>query len=89
MHNILYHLDSSGLSCTTTNGPDLNKPCVFPFKFDGVTYNYCTTASNDPDDDKAWCSTKVDEFGRHVGGQGNWEKCDPKFQSKLCQSNGN
>ena len=86
MYNFLYHLDSPGLSCTTTTGDDPNKPCVFPFKFKDETYNYCTTTSNDPDDTKAWCSTKVDEFGRHVGGQGNWGYCEPKCPTKLTHS---
>ena len=28
----------------------------------------------------AWCSTKVDNSGRHIGGQGNYGFCDPKCQ---------
>ena len=74
------------MSCTTTIGPDPNKPCVFPFKLNSVTYNYCTTATNQPDDTKAWCSTKVDEFGNHVVRQGYWGYCEPKCQSKLTKS---
>ena len=84
--NIFHHVGSSKLSCTTTTGPGANKSCVFPFKFRSVTYNNCTTATNNPDDTKAWCSTKVDEFGNHVGGQGNWGHCEPKCQCKLIQS---
>ena len=89
VYNILHHLGSSGLSCRTTTGADPNKPCVFPFKFRSVTYNNCTKVATDPDDTKAWCSTKIDEFGKHVGGKGKWGYCEPKCQSKLTQSESN
>ena len=67
--------------CTTTSGPDANKTCIFPFKFAHVTYNRCTTDGNDPGDVKAWCSTKVDDSGKHVGGEGNWGSCELKCQT--------
>ena len=28
--------------------------------------------------DKPWCSTKVNEDGEHVGKQGNWGDCGPE-----------
>ena len=28
-------------------------------------------------DHKAWCSTLVDNTGKHVGGQGKWGTCGP------------
>ncbi len=49
------------------------KPCIFPFAYDGVIYNNCTEV-NDPDN-KAWCSTKVDENGNHVKSGGFWGHC--------------
>ena len=57
----------------TVSGADPNKPCIFPFKFDGITWNTCTNV----DDPSApfWCSTKVDDEGNHIGGQGNWGNC--------------
>ena len=61
----------------------MNKPCVFPFKFRGLTYNNCTTADNAPEDKNAWCSTKVDEFGNHVGEQGNWGICETRCQNNF------
>ena len=70
--------DCSTCNCTTSHGPDANKPCVFPFKFNGVVERCCTTrgdASNG-----AWCSTKVDDEGNHIGGQGNWGNCESKCQ---------
>ena len=64
----------------------MNQPCVFPFKFQEITYNNCTTADNDPDDTNAWCSTKVDEFGNHVprdfSGE-NWGVCETKCQNSF------
>ena len=29
-------------------------------------------------DPKPWCSTKVDDNGTHIGGQGKWGYCDSK-----------
>jgi len=36
--------------CYTISGPQTGKPCVFPFKYNGITYTTCT---------KAWTSTKL------------------------------
>ena len=58
----------------TISGADPNKPCIFPFKFDGQTWNTCTNV-DDPSG-PYWCSTKVDDQGNHIGGQGNWGNCD-------------
>merc|ERR1712058_136437 len=44
---------SSLTQCTTIAGPQTNLPCIFPFKYQGVTYNSCTTASLGT----PWCST--------------------------------
>ena len=75
-------LGTSELTCTTISGPDLNKTCIFPFEYRGVTYNSCTTKGNDPDESetKAWCSTKVNDFGIHIEEQGNWGICETKCQ---------
>merc|ERR1739845_149132 len=37
------------------------KKCIFPFKWDKITYNSCTKANSD--NGKAWCAHKVDSQG--------------------------
>ena len=70
------------MGCTTSEGPDSNKPCVFPFKLDDKTHKCCTTVENDPGDTDAWCSTMVDDLGVHNSGQGKWGVCETKCQPK-------
>ena len=78
---IVHPLGSSEMACTTTSGDDPDKPCIFPFKFRGITHNNCTLIGNEPGKVSAWCSTKVDDSGKHVGGgKGNWGVCEPKCQ---------
>ena len=48
-----------------------NVPCLFPFTFDGKTYDACTDET-DPDG-RFWCSTKVDRSGNHI--INNWGYC--------------
>ena len=31
--------------CITDSGASAHKPCIFPFKFNGVVYNQCTWVS--------------------------------------------
>ena len=57
------------------SGPDANKECVFPFKFDGITYNECIYKGNKANETEPWCSTKTNSNGNHVSGQGNWGFC--------------
>jgi len=66
---------TGGRKCTTIGGRDPGKQCKFPFRFDGITYNSCTYAGNGAGETAAWCSTKVDSSGNHVGGQGKWGEC--------------
>merc|ERR1712013_270265 len=51
-------------SCTTQSGPYPDQACVFPFRYNGVTYTSCTTQ----DKSQAWCSTKTTLAGTHVPG---------------------
>ena len=60
----------------TKDGPDPNKPCVFPFIYGGKSYDKCTTEGHD----QPWCSTKVDAGGNYVGG--NWGNCNSNCDGK-------
>ncbi len=63
--------------CVTSGGAAANKPCIFPFKFNGVVYFECTWDLAHLTEHKAWCSTFVDDSGHHVGGQNKWGNCGP------------
>merc|ERR1719477_524079 len=51
-------------SCTTQSGPYPGQPCVFPFRYNGVTYTSCTTQNKS----EAWCSTNTTLAGTHIPG---------------------
>jgi len=66
--------------CRTKSGPSPNQPCIFPFTWNGKTYNGCPI---DPEDSsERWCSTKVDSNGNHITGQGNWGHCNSKCRKQ-------
>ena len=65
------------MGCTTVSGSKPNASCIFPFKFDGITYHECSTNPTPPSFFPSWCSTLVDASGVHVGGQGNYGSCAP------------
>ena len=69
--NVANGINTDPVRCLTTGGGNAGKICVFPFNFDGVTYNGCTTVI----DDKLWCSTLTNN-GVHVGGQNQWGYCN-------------
>merc|ERR1712142_812663 len=64
-------------TCMTNSGAAANKPCIFPFRWRGITYNECTWVEYHNTEYKPWCSTMVDENGAHIGGQGKWGNCGP------------
>jgi hypothetical protein len=61
------------------------KPCIFPFTFSGQTLTECTTLK-DPEG-KLWCSTRVNDEGKHVTSGGFWgfceQDCDKNQQESL------
>ena len=70
------------------SGPWASKPCVFPFKFNGVTFIGCIPVHSKVKilfikhhnnlyykHFQPYCSTKVDDNGVHVNG--NEAECDP------------
>ena len=66
-------------SCTTESGPYADQACVFPFRYNGVTYTTCTTQ----DKDQAWCSTNTTLAGTHIPGYyGNCPSSCPGAESE-------
>ena len=58
--------------CKTVSGPKPNSTCVFPFVFEGHTYESC----KHDDDNTRWCSTKVDSNGKHQKGKNSYNCLD-------------
>ena len=53
----MYIFEASGDSdCLTISGPSKNKPCIFPFKYNGKTFHHCTNEHAN----FFWCATKTD-----------------------------
>jgi len=71
------------MKCVLTNdeGPQINKTCVFPFIIGNQSYSNCT--NNHDKFGKFWCSTKVNEEGKHVAKEDEWGYCGqgPSFNS--------
>ena len=63
-------------SCMTENG---NKACIFPFEFDGKTYNACTwDHAKYFGNGKPWCGTVANvKYPKHA------ESCGPKCPRKF------
>ena len=57
-------------TCTTIRGPRPNKPCVFPFTFNGERKSTCIKGRRRPE---PWCSTKVDNGNNYI--RGEWGYC--------------
>ena len=57
-------------TCTTIRGPRPNKPCVFPFTFNGERRSTCIKGRLRPE---PWCSTKVDNGNNYI--RGEWGYC--------------
>ena len=58
---------------TDEDGPQKQVPCVFPFRWYGRLHTGCTWISEE--NNKQWCSTKVDSKGDHVIGAEQWGYC--------------
>ena len=53
--------------CKTNEG----KYCKFPFIYEGITHDYCTSIKNSG---ISWCATEVDQYKNYV--YGKWGNCD-------------
>jgi len=54
-------------------GKERQRPCIFPFKFKGKTYNQCTT--DESINGKPRCAYKVNKQGKVANGK--WAECEP------------
>ena len=67
-------LQQKQIDCRTIGGPvGPGSQCQLPFIFQGTTYFGCPVDL--VDNTKTWCSTKIDENGVHVSGQGAYGFC--------------
>ena len=69
----IFVLVNVSLACKTVSGPNPGRDCIFPFKWNGQTFNSCPVDSDDKS--KWWCSTKVDSNGNHVPNQNEYGHC--------------
>ena len=68
-------LGVEGLKEVWTCETKTDQDCVFPFKFNGKTYENCTTdALVDSQTPNAWCATETDGSGAMV--EGKFGECD-------------
>ena len=58
--------------CRTNGGAVPDAPCLFPFKYKGITYQECTLDEYDI----AFCPTKLDSEGNFIDGE--WGNCGYK-----------
>ena len=65
-----FRISCSCVTKTTAKKP--SKPCIFPFRYNGKTYDFCTT--DDDDNDEGWCATAVKANGDIQ--RGNWGHCE-------------
>ena len=70
-------ISNFGIQCQASNG----KACQFPFKFRNKVFASCTT-DFDPDN-RPWCSTKIDNSGVHVSGEGEFGYCPDSCLSNI------
>jgi len=62
--------------CFTNSGNFPNTSCVFPFIYNGVSYNKCTWVDADIRHNQPWCATQVDGRGGYIASQ--WGNCGPQ-----------
>jgi len=76
-----YDYGEENVCITSVDSSAPETECIFPFTFNNFTYNGCPT---DPfDETKRWCSTKTDENGNHVTGDGTWGYCTPGCKPEI------
>ena len=64
--------------CGTKDGPDPNKPCVFPFIDRGISHSKCTLGASDL---QPWCPTEIDRNGHYIDEK--WGNCDSNCETGI------
>ena len=64
------------------------KPNIFPNRVLHI-FSSTTVFYRSDSDGKFWCSTKVDENGRHFGNQNEWGYCEPGCEPRFCETTNN
>jgi len=67
-------------SADSKGSGDFVHECNFPFEFNGVVYNDCTTV----DHDRPWCSTGTYADDKHI--HGSWGNCLPEEEELVPRS---
>ena len=66
-----YSIKEEKDECVTVGGPKSGVGCVFPFRFQNVTYTTCAAWNETAwgPGQGPWCSTKVNKTGHHASNQ--------------------
>ena len=62
--------------CVTKDGPDPNRPCVFPFIDRGISHSKCTSGASYL---QPWCPTEVDQNGHYIDEK--WGNCESNCET--------
>ena len=62
------------LAVCTTLSPENPEPCVFPFRYDGIDYNECTSVDA-ASPVNVWCATEVAREFNNTVIDGRWGDC--------------
>ena len=77
IQNLLQPYKMTGL-CNTVSGPDPNKPCQFPFTYQGESHLECTLQN----DINFWCATETTDSGNTTLKYGYCEMNCPRENGK-------
>ena len=65
--------------CTTASGPDPNKPCQFPFTYQGEWHLECTLQN----DTNFWCATETTDSSNTTLKHGYCEMSCPRENGSI------
>lgn len=74
INTVIQKLPAGRCSTVGTVGKGAGNACIFPFTYNSVTYNGCTTTDSVKFGSVNWCYVAVDDQG--VGKLGSWGECE-------------